>query len=617
LKPEQQSAPQAGYNSRKTYFLLVFYFVCFGFLVALLTFLIDYRVQVLSIDKALHSRYERDMESKKQYFTVSIASLDATLDSVVKNPITQRYLANPDSSNHQLLTDLMLSTITAEPEYMQVRLISSSGKELIRIDRNGSGKLITVAENELQNKSERYYFKQAVKTPLNKHWFSKLDLNVENGVIEQPIRPTIRAATPVKMADGQHGLFIINIDVSDILDFLILSPDFTVYIADGQDEILHHPDHQVAWSRYLQDRKAPHNPDPDLHQYELSLEQWLGNNEQLKLVFQPRESLLEQISKNNASTALIIAGIVLLISFPLSWLIALLPARLQESLSEANKELKRKDHILDEHVISSRTDPNGVITHVSERMCDISQYSRNELIGKNHNVLKHGEANSKVHARLWETIINGGTWQGEFHNQTKSGSEYWLKSIITPEYDQDGSLIGYMQIAQEISAQKKLEYYSVTDALTQISNRHRIDQVLTDEVNRFNRYGHGFSLILLDLDYFKSINDTWGHQAGDQTLIDVASALSNTIRKVDFVGRWGGEEFLVVCPSTDLAGACELAEKLRNTIQQLSFSEPYSTSASMGVVTSQKGESGNQLLKRADLALYQAKEQGRNRVITG
>jgi len=174
-----------------------------------------------------------------------------------------------------------------------------------------------------------------------------------------------------------------------------------------------------------------------------------------------------------------------------------------------------------------------------------------------------------------------------------------------------------MQIAQEISAQKKLEHYSVTDALTQLFNRHRLDQVLSEETKRFNRYGHAFSVILIDLDYFKSINDTWGHQAGDDTLKKVAWELKATIRNVDIAGRWGGEEFLIICPNTELNGASMLADKLRKAIELLDFDGKFSATASIGVVTNRAEESYNKLLVRADKALYKAKSEGRNRVVVG
>ncbi|WCE30457.1 sensor domain-containing diguanylate cyclase [Vibrio sp. SCSIO 43137] len=170
-------------------------------------------------------------------------------------------------------------------------------------------------------------------------------------------------------------------------------------------------------------------------------------------------------------------------------------------------------------------------------------------------------------------------------------------------------------ITKRVQLEKELRRTSITDSLTNVFNRHKLDKVLVDERNRFNRYAHDFSVILIDLDHFKYINDTWGHLAGDHTLITVAKALQKMVREVDVVGRWGGEEFLIICPNTDSPGAGYLAEKFRAIIENLDVSESYSLTASIGVATSQVGETNNQLLKRADTALYAAKNKGRNCVV--
>lgn len=609
-KPERRKKTM---NTRKTYLILSLYFIGFGILVAFLTSFVNYQMQVTNVDDALSERFTRVKESKLEFLKVSMASLDATLDSVAQNPTTFRYLSNPSENNRQVLQDLILATTVAEPEYMQVRLISDIGMELIRVDRDAKGKLTVVPEENLQDKSERYYFKEAIKHSQTPYWYSRLDLNVEKGKIEQPIRPTLRVATPVKMLSGKNGLVIVNVDVSAILASLSLSPDFLVYLKDKEGQILHHPSEKFAWSRYLDDRVSL--PPVGEHAFELPLETLLSNGEGITMVMVPKTEVLQQITQNNLLTAAIIAGIVLFISFPLSWLIALLPTRLQRQLAIALGQLQRTSSLLDKHLISSHTDTNGVITNVSERMCSVSEYSRIELIGQKHSLLKHRNADAKAHDSLWRTISAGKTWKGEFHNVSKRGNEYWLRSIITPEYNEADELIGYMQIAQEVTARKKLEHLSVTDALTQLYNRRKLDQVLSDEMHRFCRYHHTFTVVLIDLDHFKSVNDTWGHQAGDETLVSVAEAIRNTLRKVDYAGRWGGEEFLIVCPNTDLSGAYLLANKLRKAIEILPFELGYSVTASFGVAASEKAESVNGLLARADRSLYEAKLGGRNRVV--
>lgn len=161
----------------------------------------------------------------------------------------------------------------------------------------------------------------------------------------------------------------------------------------------------------------------------------------------------------------------------------------------------------------------------------------------------------------------------------------------------------------------ELEHLSVTDKLTQLNNRARLDAVLQEELDRAHRYGHPFSVILLDLDRFKEVNDRFGHSVGDDALVGVAEALRSSIRATDVVGRWGGEEFIVVLPETGLESARQVAEKIRETLAQRRFPAIGRMTASLGVAAHELEDGPMELLARADEALYRAKELGRNRVM--
>jgi diguanylate cyclase (GGDEF)-like protein len=161
---------------------------------------------------------------------------------------------------------------------------------------------------------------------------------------------------------------------------------------------------------------------------------------------------------------------------------------------------------------------------------------------------------------------------------------------------------------------KELERLSITDRLTGLFNRMKLDATLASESLRAQRTGQPFSLIMIDVDHFKQVNDTHGHQAGDRVLVEFAQLLQSGTRKIDIVGRWGGEEFLVICPHTDSTGACQLAENLRQKIQAFSFTLVEHKTASFGVASFQPGDQSKNIVARADAALYVAKEGGRNRV---
>jgi len=162
----------------------------------------------------------------------------------------------------------------------------------------------------------------------------------------------------------------------------------------------------------------------------------------------------------------------------------------------------------------------------------------------------------------------------------------------------------------------RLRRLSVTDKLTGINNRLKLDQLLDDTLQLAQRYQHEFSIILIDIDYFKRINDEYGHLVGDQALKSLAKLLSANIRTVDTLGRWGGEEFLIICPEQKAEGGRQMAEKLRTIIEQYPFESFSHLSCSFGVVAYINENNANTLLKRADIALYKAKNQGRNQVCT-
>lgn len=163
----------------------------------------------------------------------------------------------------------------------------------------------------------------------------------------------------------------------------------------------------------------------------------------------------------------------------------------------------------------------------------------------------------------------------------------------------------------------ELEKFATTDSLTQLLNRRALTRNLDEEVLRFERYGHSFGMMLIDIDHFKRINDAHGHQVGDMFLQEFSSLLLSLSRATDYVGRWGGEEFLVLCPETDLAGLQDLAEKLCGTISTKRFETVGKTSASFGLSVFQEGDTPETLLERADRALYRAKENGRDQVCLG
>lgn len=176
------------------------------------------------------------------------------------------------------------------------------------------------------------------------------------------------------------------------------------------------------------------------------------------------------------------------------------------------------------------------------------------------------------------------------------------------------SLSHYSQIIKLLEKQDALSIDNSKDYLTGLYNRKKMEEEIELLISRFNRYGECFSIIMFDIDFFKTINDTYGHQTGDEILIQLANLIQSSIRESDILIRWGGEEFIILLPFLAINQALDKAEKLRKQIQTTDFKISESVTCSFGVVEYVKGEDKKDSFSRVDKALYKAKENGRNRV---
>lgn len=204
--------------------------------------------------------------------------------------------------------------------------------------------------------------------------------------------------------------------------------------------------------------------------------------------------------------------------------------------------------------------------------------------------------------------------EGWFENI--GGKKRYLSYDAVPIYNRANELVAAIETLQDISDRKKLEEdlerLATTDALTGLYNRHRFNELLQQEVDRARRYHTPLSLIMFDLDHFKNINDTYGHAVGDQVLQAVAKVIGQNVRTSDWVGRWGGEEFLVLCPEATEKDALVIAEKLRETVENHIFEIVQKITVSCGVTRFKPHDSVDAFVSRADEGLYRAKDKGRN-----
>src|SRR5690606_35229755 len=207
------------------------------------------------------------------------------------------------------------------------------------------------------------------------------------------------------------------------------------------------------------------------------------------------------------------------------------------------------------------TDPAGRIQQVNDRFCQISQYSREELVGKTHAIVNSGHHPKKYWVDMWRTIARGRSWHGEVCNRAKDGSLYWVDTTIAPVTDSSGKVIEYFAIRTESTQRKRLERElrsaALTDSLTQLANRAAVLQALNEAIRRANESpARHFALLYMDFDRFKQINDSLGHGAGDELLRQIAQRLRSALREGDTLAREaglhhtaarvGGDEFVVL-----------------------------------------------------------------------
>jgi diguanylate cyclase (GGDEF)-like protein len=204
------------------------------------------------------------------------------------------------------------------------------------------------------------------------------------------------------------------------------------------------------------------------------------------------------------------------------------------------------------------------------------------------------------------------------HHETEGVEDRWEFVLTTAVFSFIAligpTIIGTQIIRRDRDLHQTMIRLSQEDDLTGLLNRRRTAELIEDEIQRSSRYDTNFSVILMDIDDFKAVNDRFGHQAGDEVLIKIAGVIGSNVRATDLVGRWGGEEFLIISPETDMDGGFSLAEKIRTRLESTYIGKIGHRTASFGVTAYRDGDDIEAIIGRADAGLYAAKRGGRNRV---
>jgi diguanylate cyclase (GGDEF)-like protein/PAS domain S-box-containing protein len=289
-------------------------------------------------------------------------------------------------------------------------------------------------------------------------------------------------------------------------------------------------------------------------------------------------------------------------------------SKVNGELVTAKYKIEEQQSMVDKYVLILSTNTKGIITDVNEAFCKATGYEKDDLIGKTHSIMRHPGMPEIYFKELWNAIKTNITWIDEIKNYTKEKDTVHFNVYIEPIFD-NKTKIGYRAIYEDITDKKRVEELSITDKLTGLYNRLKLDEILLMEIQKFKRYTSNFSIIILDIDDFKSVNDIHGHDVGDHILQTISGVIKTTIRDTDIVGRWGGEEFVVVCANTNLESAYIAAEHIRVSIQNTVHEKVGMKSVSLGVAEFTQDDTLSSIFKKADEALYKAKHSGKNKVI--
>lgn len=627
-------------NRYRIYYIVLF--IGFGIVIAILTSMVNYRLATTNIDKELQLKAEEELTRKQAELTAYTTGLEEYIAAISKSEALNRFIVNPTEENRRIAVDLLYTLASIDFPVMQLRYIDRNGMEQLRVDKSpGQVKPVIVPEDKLQDKSDRYYFKEVLQLPPNNFWYSRLDLNIENQQIEIPFKPVLRIATPIYTYQRLQGMVVLNAHAKNFLSHFSQSSFFHVTLIDQDGYYIadNNTNQDRSWSRYLQTGHTLHDTLPEqagsilasgghtkIEKYGVVFAASLANylqKDKAILILTPKEETLQSMKDERQQGASLIILIICALSLPLSFFISRLPAQLYQKLSKQNDVLTEYFELIDTNIISCITDLEGNFLDISSAFASISGYDKKTLLKSNYELLYHPDTADTFYANIWQGIAAGQIWNGEVRHSNRDGDTYWTEVAIYPKRNEHGRITACSAIHHDITDRKNIERLSVTDDLTGLYNRRFFNITIVRELNRAQRENKRLSFAMLDVDYFKQYNDHYGHQKGDEVLTAIGQTLSHKLgRGSDSCFRLGGEEYGIIFIDLSPADSLRFIEDIRISIENIGIEHRWSEvadvvtiSAGLLSVTPGPGVTVDTIYRKADEALYQAKALGRNQVV--
>jgi diguanylate cyclase (GGDEF)-like protein len=576
----------------------------------------------------------KESENTIKSFLINSEQILLTLNN---SSTFKKYLAN--SKDKEELENMFLAYIKANNDFCQIRYIDSNGFEKIRVQRdNENATPYPLLEDKLQNKHDKYYFKNSKIKELDKVWFSALDLNLENKHTAFPYQPTLRAILPIKQNDSFNGILIINYFMKSFLEKLTSFPLYDTILFDDNGYTLYHYSHRFEKNKKCWGNSLGHKYNilyefPQYYQNILVTSVFktdsfitrrfdLPIHDGINILLKPNESFSFNKKENFYFHSLVIAVTVFLISLILTFLVVKIFSRVIFSLDKVeklNKTLNEASKIAKigfwELEASSQNIEwsDGVydIFEIDDKSASVN-YDKflNFIDKKDVKRLKH-EFQSSINEKRDCFITHKIT--------TQKNNVKFVEERAKHYFDNDGNLIksvgSIYDITELHNAFEIIEKQSITDELTQIYNRKSYNKRISELLSEYKRYKTIFSFLTFDIDDFKAINDTYGHKSGDEVLVKLTKIVTSMIRKNDYFFRVGGEEFIILLSDTGIENARRFCEKLRRMVEEkVDILEDIKVTISIGVTEVKDGDTEDLIFKRADENLYFSKQHGKNRV---
>ncbi|MEO5363188.1 MAG: ATP-binding protein, partial [Magnetococcus sp. DMHC-8] len=447
-------------------------------------------VYTSEMTEELSRKYAKTLEMARVVETATndFAAVLFDLNMLVDGGDLAEFLNKGGEQARERLTRQLLFMARERGVYDQIRLLDEQGMEVIQVHSGRDGCVTVAPASRLRNRADHIDFKSAIALTDEERYISRFELHAEQGVVSEPYEPILRFAAPVFDALGQRrGIVILHYRGSRLLESLRIldrQSGNRVHLIDQDGNILLSPNPEEAWGfmfnnpvtfagkmpalwNYLKDRSSGEfytgqgpfifqtltvSPRPPEHP--------AGYLPSWKVIVQIASSewSMRELQEHPIAAVIFVCGVLL--SIFTAWIVTLvvIARRLADQVAaEALRELEFQKRALDEHAIVSTTDVRGTITYVNDKFVAISGFTREELLGQNHRLVKSDAHSQAFYQEMWKTIARGQPWHGEVKNRVRDGSFYWVRATIVPFLDELGKPFKYVSIRTDITAMKALE----------------------------------------------------------------------------------------------------------------------------------------------------------------